>query len=216
LHYATKTGAALACALLLAVPGTGSAQVEGTFSVEGRGGAVFPVDIMADLYQWSGTAGGTLAWHFHPNFAIRGDVDWMHLRAGENESSLNGGIGSPPADFLYFGGGIEVNFSRPKFQDVPLTFLMNLGAGVTQWSVDSGWLPSHPASSFDGTYLTFRGGGQIGWQFSPLINAFVSTQVFLILPDETDTLVFVDPAAGIDTFQSAWLIPVTAGIRLTF
>jgi len=215
LHYATKTGAALACALLLAVPGTGTAQVDGTFSVEGRGGAVFPIDTMDDLYDWSGTAGGTVAWHFHPNFAIRGDVDWMHLRAGENDAAFDG-IASPPADLLYFGGGIEVNFDRPKFQDVPLTFLANVGAGVTMWSVDSGWLPSHPASSFDGTYLTFRAGGQIGWQFSPMINGFVGVNGLLILPDETDTLVFDDPVAGLDTFQTAWVLPVTAGVRLTF
>jgi hypothetical protein len=215
LHYATKTGAALALALLLAVPVTGTAQVDGILSVEGRGGVVFPIDTMDDLYDWSGTAGGSLVWHFNPNFALRGDIDWMHLRAGENPDAFNG-IASPPADFLYFGGGIEVNFSRPKFQDVPLTFLANLGAGVTQWSVDSGWLPAHPASSFDGTYLTFRGGGQIGWQFSPLINGFVGVQGLLILPDEEDTLDFADSAAGIESFQTAWLLPVTAGIRLTF
>jgi hypothetical protein len=84
------------------------------------------------------------------------------------------------------------------------------------WSVDSGWLPSHPASNFDGTYLTFRGGGQIGWQFSPMINGFVGVHGLLILPDETDTLAFEDPVAGFETFQTAWVLPVTAGVRLTF
>lgn len=217
LHYATKTGAALAVALLLAIPGTGTAQVDGTFSVEARGGMAIPVGTMDDLTNWSGTAGGTLAWHFNPYWAIRGDVDWMHLRAGDNDLAFNG-YASPPMDLLYFGGGIEVNFAKPKYQDVPLTFIMNLGAGVTQMSVDSGWMtnPPHPAGEFDGSYLTFKGGGQVGWQFSPLINAFVSVQGYMILVDEEDTLVFADPVAGIETFQTAFVIPVTAGIRLTF
>ena len=149
MQYATKTGAPLALALLLAVPGTAAAQVEGTVSVEARGGAAIPVGTMGDLTEWSGTAGGSLAFHFHPNWAIRGDVDWMHLRAGDNEFAFNG-IASPPMDLLFFGGGIEVNFSRPKYQDVPLTFAAHLGAGVTQMEVDSSWLPSHPAALFDG------------------------------------------------------------------
>ena len=215
LHYATKTGAALAAALLLAIPGTGIAQVDGTFSVEARGGAAIPVGTLDDLTDWSGTAGGTLVWHFNPYWAIRGDVDWMHLRAGENDLAFQG-FASPPMDLLYFGGGIEVNFAKPKYQDVPFTFIANLGAGVTQMSVDSGWLPSHPASSFDGSYLTFKGGGQVGWQFSPLINAFVSVQGFMILLNEDDTSVFEDELAGIDAFQTAFVIPITAGVRLTF
>jgi len=215
LHYATKTGAALAAALLLAIPGTGIAQVDGTFSVEARGGAAVPVGTMNDLTEWSGTAGGTLAWHFNPYWALRGDVDWMHLRSGENDLAYNG-IASPPMDLLFFGGGIEVNFARPKYQDVPLTFVANLGAGATKMSTDSNWLPGHPAADFDGTYLTFKGGGQVGWQFSPLINAFVSVQGFMILLNEDDTSVFEDELAGIDAFQTAFVIPITAGVRLTF
>ncbi len=214
MQYATKTGAALALALLLAMPGTEAPRWRGRCPSK-RAAAAIPVGTMDDLTDWSGTAGGTLAFHFHPNWAIRGDVDWMHLRAGENEFAFNG-VASPPMDLLFFGGGIEVNFSRPKYQDVPLTFAMHVGAGVTQMQADSDWLPSHPAALFDGSYLTFKGGGAVGWQFSPMVNVFISAQAFMILVDEEDTLVFEDALAGIDTFQTGWVIPLTAGVRLTF
>jgi hypothetical protein len=44
----------------------------------------------------------------------------------------------------------------------------------------------------------------------------VSVQGFMILVDEEDSRVFEDPIAGIESFQTAFVIPITAGVRLTF
>ncbi len=220
MHYATKTGAALAAALLLVLPATGRAQVDGTLSVEAHGGVGIPLGTFADVNDLGPTFGGTLAWHFHPNWAIRGGVDYISL--GE-EATSDGVLTGPPVDLLYFGGGVEVNFGAPKYQDVPFTFMMNVGAGMMQYSAEEAFYGGqrHPASDLDQSYLAFNGGARVGYQVSPLINLFVQAQAYLILIDEADSQPYVDwvqdqGLSGLDTFETLWVLPVSGGIRLTF
>jgi hypothetical protein len=212
LQYATKTSALLAIALLIAAPAA-NAQEAGQISLEGHAGVGIPAGQMWDLTDPSGSFGGTLAWHFHPNWALRGDFDAILLNDGKDEFDV---ILSPPMDLIYFGGGFEVNFGRPIWQDVPFTFSVNVGAGVMSMNVDETFDAGHPAAAFDERYFTLNGGARLGYQVSNRLNIFAQGQSYLIIADENDTQVFMDPVAGIEPFDTAWVVPVTAGVRLTF
>jgi len=220
LHKARKTRVLLAALLVFGLPAGAVAQVAGTVSVDAHGGVALPLGTLNDLTTVGGAFGGGLAFHFHPNWAIRGDVSLSKL---DNEFSEDGlTLLSPPVDLLYFGGGLEVNFTAPLYQDLPLTFAANLGAGVTTFDVDETFDSSHPANGIDESYLTFTGGGQIGlivYRGSSLdLNLFVKAQPSLILTDSTDMLAYAASLAVIDEepFDHVWVLPLTGGVRLTF
>jgi hypothetical protein len=207
LHNATKTGALLAAAALLMVPSAALGQEKGHLSLDARGGVMIPAGTLATLTDLGGVAGATLAYHFHPNVAIRADFDYAKLDDGEDEFGV---VLSPPMKVYYLGGGFEVKFNRPKYQDLPFTFDLNLGAGVTKMQVDDTFDPGHPANGFDHRYLTFDGGAKIGYQATDWLNLFAQGQAYLIIVETGDTSVFPEQ------FDHAWLFPLTAGARVNF
>ncbi len=220
MHKARKTRVLLAALLVFGLPAGAVAQVTGTVSVDGHGGLAFPLGTLGDLTTTGGAFGGGLAVHFHPNWAVRGDATFILL---DNKFSDDGQtLLSPPVDMLYLGGGLEVNFTAPLYQDLPLTFAANLGAGVTSFDVDETWQSGHPANGIDGSYLTFTGGGQLGltvYRGSSLdANVFVKAQPYVILTDSADMLGYEESLAvvGEEPFDYVWALPLTVGVRLTF
>lgn len=213
MHNATKYGVILALLLGFVLPGSALGQATGKVSVEGRGGVAFPVGDMLDITDIGGTFGGSVLWNFHPNWAVRADVDYMMLDDGRDDFGV---LLSPPMDLMFFGGSIEVNFNEPKYQNLPFTFSANVGAGMMQMDVDETYDLGHPAAGFDYSYPAFQGGAKIGYQIKEWINVFVNGTAYFILMDSNDTLVFVNPDAGVTNFNTGWVIPVTAGVRLTF
>lgn len=216
MHYARKTRVLLAALLVFGVPAGAAAQVSGTVSVDVHAGLSIPLGTLDDLTATGGAYGAGLAWHFHPNVAIRGDVLLMELDNGRSDSGL---LLSPPVDLMYFGGGLELNFNAPLYQDLPLSFAANLGAGVTQFNVDETFDGTHPANGIDEGYLTFTGGGQIGYTVhrgsSVAFNLFVKGQPYVILTDSSDMIPYAT-LLTVEPFDHVWVLPVTAGVRLTF
>jgi hypothetical protein len=208
LHNATKYGVLLAALALLALPADGFGQGNGKLSLDARVGVSFPAGAMAELTDVGGVAGGSLVWNFHPNWALRADFDYLRLDDGANDLGI---LVSPPMDLLFFGGSIEVNFNAPKYQDLPLTFTVNVGGGAMSMKVDNTFDAGHPANGFDYTYPTIQGGAKIGYQVSDLINIFVQGTAYLVIIESGDTWVFPRD----DTFDHGWVIPVVAGVRLT-
>lgn len=208
MHNATKYGVLLAVLALFALPEPGTAQpATGKVSVDLRGGVAIPAGNMNNISDLGGLAGASAMWNFDPNWAIRADFDYILLN--EDRDSF-GNLISPPIDLMFFGGSFEVNFNGPKYQTMPLTFMLNLGAGAMKMKVDDTFDASHPANGFDNTYLTFQGGAKVGYQVQPWINIFVNGSVYFMLIDSADTGVF-----GYN-FDNGWVIPITAGVRLTF
>lgn len=208
MHNATKYGALLAVLAVMVLPGTGTAQpATGKVSVDLRGGVAIPAGNMATILDVGGVAGASAMWNFHPNWAIRADFDYMKLDDGRNSLGV---LISPPQDLMFVGGSFEVNFSAPKLQSYPLTFMLNAGAGMMNMKVDDTFDPGSPANGFDEWYLTFQGGAKIGWQFEPWINVFVNGTAYFMVIDSADTGGF-----GYN-FDNGWVIPITAGVRLTF
>ncbi len=76
--------------------------------------------------------------------------------------------------------------------------------------------PGDPRGQFDEWYLTFDGGGHVGYQATEYLNIFVQTQFYLMLTDALDMEIFRDDAAGVEPFDQAWIIPITGGARLSF
>lgn len=216
MHFAKQSRAVLAAAVLLALPAMGQAQVteKNAISVEAHAGVSIPVGTFADINDVGGAYGGTLVWHFLPNWGLRADVDFNLLNDGKADSGV---LLGPPVDLTYFGGGIELNFNQPSYQDLPLTFTVNLGAGMTKYNVDETYAPTDPASVLDESYFTLQGGARVGYQLNEYLNLFVQMQTYFIFFDELDSQAYYNPVEGIDSsFNELWLIPVTAGLRVTF
>lgn len=208
MHNATKYGVLLAVLAVFAIPAAGLAQpAMGKVSVDLRGGVAIPAGNMATITDVGGLAGASAMWNFHPNWAIRADFDYIKLDEGEDSFGV---LLSPPQDLMFFGGSFEVNFNGPRYQDMPFTFMLNAGAGIMQMKVDDTFDASHPANGFDQSYLTFQGGAKIGYQITQWINVFVNGTAYFMLIDSADTGVF-----GFN-FDNGWVIPVTAGVRLSF
>jgi hypothetical protein len=218
LHYARKTRVLLASLLVLGLPAGAAAQVSGNFSVDLHGGLAFPTGTFGDLTSTGFAYGGGLAFHFHPNVALRGDIMLITVDNGTNNEDPPLLL-SPPVDLMYYGGGLEVNFNSPLYQDLPLTFGVNLEAGWTNFDVDETYSPSHPANGIDQGYLTFSFGGQVGYTAyrsgSMVLNLFVKGQPYLILTDSADMTPY-STNFGTEPIDHVWVIPVTGGVRLTF
>ena len=208
MHNATKYGVLLAVLAVFAIPSAGLTQpATGKVSLDLRGGVAIPAGNMATITDVGGSFGASALWNFHPNWAIRADFDYLGLNKGEDSFGV---LLSPPQDLMFFGGSFEVNFNGPRYQDMPFTFMLNAGAGMMQMKVDDTYDAGHPANGFDQSYLAFQGGAKIGYQVAPWINIFVNGTAYFIIMDAADTPVF-----GF-TFNNGWVIPVTAGVRLTF
>ena len=204
----------------LGLPAGASAQVSGTFSVDGNAGVSIPLGTLGDLTSTGGAYGGGLSIHFTPNWALRGDLLLIKLDNGRSES---GTLLSPPVDMLYYGGGIEVNFNAPLYQDLPLTFAANLEGGWTNVDVDETYSASNSANGLDQGYFTISFGGQVGYTVyrgsAFDLNLFAKGQAYLILTDSNDMFQYYGPALTAlqaDAPDHVWVLPITAGARFTF
>ena len=215
MHNARKTRVLLAALLVFGLPATVAAQ-SSEFSVDLHAGLSAPVGMLGDLTTTGGAYGAGLVWHFSEHVGLRGDFVINRLDNGLNESGL---LLSPPMDLTHMGGGLELRFGSPKYQDLPMTFSFNVGAGVTTMDVDETFSSIHPANGIDESYLTLTFGGQVGYQVirqgSARLNIFFKAQPNLILVDSADMLPF-SQLLGSDPFDSVWVIPLTLGARVTF
>ena len=216
MHYARKTRVLLAALLVFGLPAGAAAQVAGIASVEGYAGLSIPLGTLNDLTSTGGAYGGGLVIHLSPNVAVRGDLMLIKLDNGRDDA---GTLLSPPVDLLYYGGGLEVNFNAPLYQDLPITFAANIEAGWTTFDVDETFSATHPANGLDEGYLTFSVGGQVGYTVirsrSADLNVFVKGQPMLILTDSADMIPYAT-LLGEEPFDHVWVFPLTAGVRVTF
>ena len=209
MHNATKYGVLLAVLAMFAIPSAGMTQpATGKVSVDLRGGVAIPAGNMDTYTAIGGGAGASALWNWNPNWGFRVDFDWMRLNKSEDDFGV---LLSPPQNLMFLGGSFEVNFNAPKYQTMHFTFMLNVGAGAMKMTVDDSYDAGNPANTFDHTYPAFQGGMKIGYQIAPWINVFVNGTAYFILMDAADT----NPAFGND-FNNGWVIPVTAGVRLSF
>ncbi len=208
MSIATRIGALFLGVALLqaAAPDDAVAQQRSIFSLDARAGVAIPA---GELHKFESTGfswGGGVAFWFTRVVGIRGDIQFDYLVG----KSFPTGVKSPDLDLRHLGGSIVFNFPAPQWQSVPLTFMWDLGAGVTNWKTASASL-----LTFDKSYFTGSSGATIGYQASRNINIFIGGRAYLMVVDEDDTIFWAVLDPTIDTFTTAWSIPVFIGVQVS-
>jgi hypothetical protein len=212
-----RVATAAAVAALLATSGL-SAQDDGapgptanSLSLDVGGGVVTPISALDEITDAGGSAGAGIAWHISPRIGLQGAVDYQTLSGGEDEA----GNLAPDMTLLHATGGIEVRFFDPDGEN-PWNGTLNVGAGISNMEAAEN-LDTGAASpiTFDQTYLSFRGSTKLGYQATSSVNVFLEPKIYLVATDREDTAVFSTAFTGVRDFDTAWLIPVHAGVRIT-
>lgn len=202
---ALAVGCLLGSGPLVAQEGDMASHERGRTIVEARAGAAFPVGELADIADLGPSFGGGVAYFVHPNIALAGDVQVSLLGAsGEDPFGV---VRTTGVDLAHFGAGILLDFPRPAFQEVPLTFRVRLLNGFTAMSA------SDVGLDFSETYYTLNGGARVGYRISPRVELFVGSDVYVVLTDSADTVAFFRGPNPVEPMDVALSIPITLGVK---
>lgn len=151
---------------------------------------------------------------------MNGDASFL---TGIDGDETGTGLESPDIDVYRYTGGVV---GRLTPRESPWSVTANLGAGGVTYDSDEfeGGAVFNPATGertddFSQTYFSTTGGLKIGYDLSERLAVFAGGQAYLDFTDEDDTAVFgtVVPAeADADGFDTAWSLPVQAGVKIRF
>lgn len=154
--------------------------------VEVLGGAVIPTFDIADVATTGAAVGVAAGVRPSPRLVLMGELDY-----GMHEDKATKSV---DITTLHYMGKLGWSLTGPR--DRGWETILNLGAGAVTFGVDG-------ADSF--TYFAINAGAKISYAFSPRV-AFVLSPQGDIAFSKRDEL----------TTTTAWVWPVTAGLRLTF
>lgn len=222
----------LAVALSSTVGASRLAAQEGDrWFLEGRGGATFPMDDLADLAieDQAPSFGIGIGYRLSPRFALKADGDLV-LFSGETEDDDEDGLPGPSITgvdmrFLHYTVGVDFELTPPGRGRWDV--LLQAGAGATTWDTDTFASPSGQ-TDFTKTYATLRGGLTLGYELSDRAALQLRSQVFFVFASEQDTRVLApllepeieaddddDPASDEEEFIGTTLsVPIYFGIRI--
>ena len=205
LHRVSLAAAvALVTVTVSAEPATGQ---DSEISVDPRAGLEFPVGGLSEIHSFGFTGGVGVSFAIHPHINLRGDFDAGIL----NEKS---GIQTPSLTVLHYNAGIEFDFTAPEFQEFPLSFRWNLGAGATTLTGDESFAGAEDVD-FSQTYPSITTGAKIGYALTPRIELFAGGSLHLIFAEESETVELFKNAPGRQPFGNTWSAPVTLGVDLS-
>lgn len=216
--------AACAAALLFAVPAAAAAQADpavgpqpGGFGFDASAGVAIPSGELSNVVDAGASLAGGVTYHVDRRFGVWGDVDlqWM---AGATDDV---GTTFPDMRMLHAALGGELNvFGGYDLRDdphpQPFITTLRVGIGLTDFSTEEtldGGAPS--PVDFDPTELSFQGALAAGWQATPRVKVYVSSTVHMALTDRADTGAYAALSPQVETFDTAWVVPVRAGLRFT-
>lgn len=203
------SGALAALVLLLASGRSASAQSGlPEVSVDPRMGIEFPVGDLSDIHTYGLTGGLGVAYRFHPNIAVRGDVDVGTL---EDKS----GFLTPSLTTVHYGASVEFYLPKPPHQDFPLTVRWSIGGGATSLSGEEAFVEAEPID-FSATYPTLGSAVKIGYEVTPEVEFFAGGQMYLIFADEAETAELYVNEPGHGPFGTTWSAPVVLGVKAAF
>jgi len=208
LSTVTRLGALFLGVALLqaAAPDDAVAQQRSIFSLDARAGVAFPAGELNKFESTGFSWGGGLGFWLTRVVGLRGDIQFDYLVG----RSFPTGVTSPDLDLRHLSGSLVFNFPAPQWQSVPLTFMWDLGAGVTRWKT-----PSGGAFTFENSYFTGHTGAVIGYDASRNINFFIGARAYLMVIDEADTAIWATLDPTISTFTTSWSIPLFAGVQVS-
>lgn len=212
-------GAALALA-----PAGASAQAAphvgpqvGSFGFHGHGGIVLPAGELTGVVDPGASLGGGVSHFLTRNVGLWANTDVQFL------SGTTDDVGNtfPDMRMVHVGAGAELNLFRGyELRDdpdpTPVTATFRLGAGFSSLDTEDTLDGDRPSPvAFDHTYLSFHGGATAGYQVAPRVNVFAGSTAYLMVTDREDTRVLDAHSPDADVFDTAWVIPLHAGVRLT-
>lgn len=185
---------------------------KGQASIDPRAGVAFPFGDLAETHKVGFDGGLGLAYKVHPHIAVRGDFDFISLN-GRNPQF--GVVLAPTLTVVHYHAGLEFDFGPPEYQDFPLTFRWNLGAGGTSMSAQQDF-PDGVDVDFSGTYPSVNSGIKIGYRITPELDLFVGGQIFWTFTNNEGEIAELVKRAGIEPYGNAWTAPVTFGVKYSF
>ncbi len=180
-------GAAVLGASLLAQP-LGAQERAGVF-VEALGGAAVPTFDIADDITTGAAFGATIGIRFG-NWVPMAEFDYgMH--EVDNDDAEGEDIEISTQHYI-----AKVGYSLTGPVDRGWEAIVNLGGGVVTFDVEDG-------DSF--TYPAINAGAKLSYHFSPMFAVVLSPQGDIAFTDEDEL-----------GTNSAWVWPLTAGVRVSF
>lgn len=192
------------------------------FEVDARGGISLPVSDLGDVADPGASFGLGATYWVHERIGVRVNGD-AGLLTGLDADETGSGFESPDLDLYRYTGGVVARLTpRETRWDVTA----NLGAGGATYSSDdfaAGTLVNpvtgEAVQDFSSTYFSTTGGLKIGYDVTERVAVFAGGQAYLDFADEEDTAIFgevapqeVEPGG----FDTAWTIPLQAGVKIRF
>lgn len=181
--------ALLLSALAAGTAGVHSAAAQTTasrFFLEGRGGAGVPTFDITDVITVGPMFGGTLGYYVTPNWVVMAEFDYG-LHDDEPTETVD-------INTLHYMGKVGYSFTGQVERGWEA--LVNLGAGAMTFDVDGG---------DSNTYFAINAGAKVAYNFTPMLAAVISPQGDIAFTDEEEVAT-----------SSAWVWPLTAGVRVRF
>ena len=154
--------------------------------VEGLAGAAVPTFDIADVATTGGAIGATIGYRLTPRWVLMGEVDYGMHKDKPTE---NVDINTT---HLIAKLGYALTAPAPRGWDV----ILNLGAGVVNFDVEG---------AEGNSYFAINAGAKLAYSFSPSFAVVLSPQGDIAFTKENEL--------GSST---AWVWPITAGLRISF
>ena len=160
-------------------------------AVELHGGINVPTFDIADAARAGPSFGGGLAVEVTPRVWLMAEADF----GSHNGADLPGGESGPDVDVSHFMG--KVGYTAFRSADGRLAFLVNVGAGAMRFKADG--------AESGSTYFAINAGGKLTYAVGSRLDLVLSPQGDIAFTDEDEL-----------GTTSAWIWPVSAGVRVRF
>lgn len=214
---------ALVLAFSLAAP-AGLAGQEPPVDFDARGGIAFPVGNLGDVADGAGPSFNVgVNFGLTDRFLLRvtGGAD-MYQGIDLGEPGGNEGLNELDVDLIHFHAGGLYYLLPPESRKVSVALTGT--AGLTNFHVPRlATSVGTDAVEFELSELYFSAGGgvSLGYSVHEQVDIFLDGHTYLVFGNEEDTVelvqvvnsVITDPVDSLDTM---WSVPVTAGVRLHF
>lgn len=164
-----------------------TAQAQRKASLEARAGLAVPTFDIADVAKAGPVFGAGLQLPLNDRWSLLADVDF-----GSHE------VKGTTLDVNVNHYMTKLGYVLGRSQDGKLEFLVNLGAGLMTFGVDAPGAETR-------RYFAINAGAKLYYQFSRSLGLVISPQGDIAFQDSDDF--------GAST---AWVWPVSAGLRITF
>lgn len=177
----------LAAAALLAGSTAGQAQDSTPkLFIEGLAGAVVPTFDIADVATTGGAFGATIGYRLSPRWVLMGEFDY----GMHNDKATE----SVDINTTHLIG--KLGYVLQPASARGLEVILNLGAGVVNFDVDG---------AEGNSYFAINAGAKLAYSFNPSLALVLSPQGDIAFSKESEL-----------STSSAWVWPITAGVRISF